>query len=596
MTHIFSSLRNIALAAVAALTLAGCSDFLEIKPRDQVTEDNFWNEKTDIDQMVAGCYNAMQSEGFINNCIVWGESRSDNLYPIDNLDSKEYNLYQIMRENLLPSNPYTKWINFYDVINKANAIIEMAPLVSQRDPAFRQSDVKAIIAEMTAIRSLCYFYLIRTFDEVPFYRQAIQEEQDVQYLPATPFTQVLDNIIADLEAVRGDAIVHYPAYDQTDAIGGLYYTTANRITRTAIDAMLAEMYLWQGNYPKSVEAADRVIAQKHADFEEEYSHTTSMSTSIPQLITAPNGTQIELYQVTTNNPSLVHNAIFGGNGNSFESIFELAFTYRGSGSFIENTAFGRLYGEHKAKDSNNGAGFLTPNPDIIAEMSSKSYNFWLNQYDARFYNSIETTEKYADGKVRKGVASNFLVTSLSGNALPFDNTRSSVFSIPSYQNRNFIFYRLTDIMLIKAEALVMQATDEDSEANTELLRKAFDLVYLVNARSCTNRTSYLSATRPYARQRNQLRQLIRDERNRELMYEGKRWFDLLRYARQEGSPAVVRAIVGSKVSSGAGGGSFPSMDALFWPYNKDEIRVNPNLHQKSIYAKDDESNYSSGNE
>lgn len=596
MRHKYNSFQFGVITIAAMLALTSCGDFLEIKPRDQVTEDNFWNEKSDIDQMVAGVYLSMQSEGYINNCIVWGESRSENLYPADNLESSEYNLYQIMRENILPSNPYTKWVNFYDVINKANTIIAMAPVVSQRDPAFRESDVRAIIAEMTALRSLSYFYLIRTFDEVPFYRDAIQEEEDVKYLSATPFNDVLDSIITDLESVRGDAIVHFAAHDSRDDIGGLYYTTANRITRTAIDAMLAEMYLWQGNYNMSIQAADRVIEQKHADYEDEYSNSTSMSTSIPQLITAPNGTQVELYQVTQANPSLVHNEIYGSNGNSFESIFELAYTYQGSGSYLENTAFGRLFGENKAKDSNQGAGFFVPKSEIISEMSAKSYNFWENQYDARFYNNIETDSKYTEGKIRKGVAYDFDIQQLSGSGLPYDNTRSSVYSISSYQNRNMIFYRLTDVMLLKAEALIMQVTEEESDANTELMKQAFDLVYLVNARSCTNRTSYLSTSRPYAKQRLLLRDLIRKERNRELMYEGKRWFDLIRYVKQEGSLDVVRSTVSSKVSSGASGGSFPSMDALFWPYNKDEVRVNPNLHQKSIYAKDDEDSYSSGNE
>ena len=595
MRNTYNRIKFGVLATAAIFALASCGDFLEVKPRDKVTEDNFWNEKTDIDQMVAGCYIAMQSEGFINNAIVWGEMRSDNIYPASNVQSDEYNLYQIFRENLLPSNPYTKWSNYYDVINKANTIIKMAPIVSQKDPGYRDSDVRATIAEMTALRSLCYFYLIRTFDEVPFSREPVQQEDEVVYLPATPFSQVLANLISDLESVKGDAIVHYAAHDSRDQIGGLYYTTVNRITRTAINAMLADMYLWQGNYAKAIECADAVIAQKRADFKEEYSSSTGMTTSMPRLITAPNGTEIELYQATTSNPSLVHNAIFGGNGNSFESIFELAFTYQGSGSLLSNTAFGRLFGENKPKESNNGAGFFTPKSEIISEVNSSSYNFWVNQYDVRFYNNIETDSKYTEGRIRKGAASTFDVDTKSGT-IPFDNTKTSNFTINANQNRNFIFYRLTDVMLIKAEALVMQATNESSEENAELLRKAFDLVYLVNTRSCTNRTSYLSASRPYATNRALLRELVMKERNRELMYEGKRWFDLVRYAMQEGSPQIVRSTVSPKVSSGAGGGVFPSMDALFWPYNKDEVRVNPNLHQKSIYAKDDESSYSSGNE
>ena len=103
MRHLFIYIKSAALAAVVALGAASCADFLEIEPRDIVTEDNFWNEKADIDQMVAGCYASMQSEDFINRCIVWGELRSDNIYPGANVENDHYDLYQALRENLLSS-------------------------------------------------------------------------------------------------------------------------------------------------------------------------------------------------------------------------------------------------------------------------------------------------------------------------------------------------------------------------------------------------------------------------------------------------------------------------------------------------------------
>ena len=33
-----------------------CADFLEIKPTDQIILDDFWNEKADVENIVAGCY------------------------------------------------------------------------------------------------------------------------------------------------------------------------------------------------------------------------------------------------------------------------------------------------------------------------------------------------------------------------------------------------------------------------------------------------------------------------------------------------------------------------------------------------------------
>ncbi len=584
------------LTALAGIAMASCGDFLEIKPRDIVTEDNFWNEKSDIEQLVRGCYTAMQSDAFITRCVLWGEGRSENLQPSTTLQSDDYNLYQIMRENLLPSNPYTRWVDFYYVINKCNTVIKMAPVVSQKDPSYRESDVKATIAEMTALRSLCYFYLIRTFDEVPFYRDAVQQENEVLYIPASSFDYVMGEIIADLESVKGDAIVHYAKSDY-DGVGKTYYSDVNRMTRTGINALLCELYLWQGQYAKAVECADAVIAQKRSDYDDLFGRTSAsmLTTSVPRLLTAPNGTTAYLYQASLDSPSAVFDAVFG-TGNSYESIFELSYNYTGTGSpYISSTALGRLFGEGVDK-GNAGAGHLRPKSDIVAEANDGVFGgFWLNRYDTRFYNSIQATDsRFSEGYVRKGVASQFSLSRNRGDnadKLLWNNTSRTDFYIPAVQNRNWIFYRLTDVMLLKAEALWCQLTGDGSEAEAEMKKQIFDLIYLVNSRSVgdASDSNKLKANGTYTTNVNEMRDLLRKERNRELLYEGKRWFDLLRYARRDGNPSIVRTSVTSKVQ-GSGGGSngFPSMDALYWPYNKDELKVNTFLKQKSIYAKVDD--------
>ena len=130
MRHILKQARNTAMMALTGLVLVSCSDFLEITPRNMVTEDNFWNEKADIDQSVAGVYTQMQSDNFISRCIVWGEVRSDNIYPGSKVQNDNYDLYQVLRENRLSPSPYTKWVDVYAVIDKCNTIIRMAPIVS----------------------------------------------------------------------------------------------------------------------------------------------------------------------------------------------------------------------------------------------------------------------------------------------------------------------------------------------------------------------------------------------------------------------------------------------------------------------------------
>ena len=109
----------------------------------------------------------------------------------------------------------------------------------------------------------------------------------------------------------------------------------------------------------------------------------------------------------------------------------------------------------------------------------------------------------------------------------------------------------------------------------------FDLIYLVDRRSIVDRSRYLNESSMESKNRGQLNERLRQERNAELMFEGKRWFDLVRYARQAGSLDIIQSTVTAKIS---GTVSFPSMAHLFWPYFKEEVQKNPNLVQKSIYG------------
>lgn len=46
-------------AALAACSFTGCGDFLDIKPLNDIVLENFWDEKSDVDNMISGCYSTM---------------------------------------------------------------------------------------------------------------------------------------------------------------------------------------------------------------------------------------------------------------------------------------------------------------------------------------------------------------------------------------------------------------------------------------------------------------------------------------------------------------------------------------------------------
>ena len=87
---------------------SSCSDFLEIKPQNEIILEDFWNEKADVEAVIAGCYAAMQEEAVIKRMMVWGEFRSDNIGPGSNVQS-DGSLEKLLKENIDAKNNYTTW-------------------------------------------------------------------------------------------------------------------------------------------------------------------------------------------------------------------------------------------------------------------------------------------------------------------------------------------------------------------------------------------------------------------------------------------------------------------------------------------------------
>ena len=302
-----------------------------------------------------------------------------------------------------------------------------------------------------------------------------------------------------------------------------------------------------------------------------------------------------LYKNTQSEGNNVFNAIFGV-GNSFESIFELSFNSTNkSSAYISSYALANLYGTGNADDKygpvNKGAGYLEPMGAIVAEAQGTTgkWEVFRGFSDTRYYCSLMADDSYTEGTIRKGVASVFQITQ-SGNKYINTETTTGMapFVLPTSMNRNWIFYRLTDVMLMKAEAYLMKSTAEVNDANKALWASAYDLIEVVANRSVTTTAQQLKSTDAAASDRAKLQALLRNERRAELMFEGKSWFDMIRYAKQAGGDISGFKDVPAKCGSRGSSNPFPSWAHLFWPYNKQEVKKNPNLTQKSIYNKDTE--------
>jgi hypothetical protein len=525
---------------------------------NEVVLENYWTEKNDVVSVLNSCYETLETEDCLVRMGVWGELRSDNLKIGTNVPNE---INEILKENILPSNSMCSWARFYEAINRCNTVCHYAPQVQAIDPNYTESEMRANIAEATAIRALCYFYLIRTFRDVPYTTIPSIDDSQNYVLPATPFDVVIDTLITDLERVQYDAVRRYYLDDSYSA-----YHNSSKITRTAIHALLADLYLWKGDWDNCIKYCDLVLDFKRQQYEEMVDregnvYDIALFGDIPMILEKPEGETVCGNSYTE---------IFG-NGNSFESIFELYFAnnQQQSNKWVDD-----YYGSSRG----NLNGRLTV-PDFLRKDVAQGTNEVFKKTDGRAYSTTETDN--STYFIRKYVYSNVSFTTQSINTEKDLKFTSSYNSYP-----NWIIYRLTDMMLIKAEALIQKGP--------EYYTQAFMLINYVNKRAndvtTTSRADTLKL-KDYTESKVQMEELLLAERQREFMFEGKRWFDLVRIARRDGNNNRLVTLASRKYIENVNAIKIKlaNPDIIYFPYAKSELKVNPLLKQNPAYGHDEDS-------
>lgn len=145
---------------------------------------------------------------------------------------------------------------------------------------------------------------------------SIDDTQNYQ-IPATDFNTILHSLIQDLEGCKDDAVRRYYLDDNSNA-----FVNSSRITRWAIRAILADMYLWAGEYEKCIQACDEIIEYKKSQYEEMLTdpdvrakalRSIALFNGVPLILESPLNSSIETSRGDA------YDAIFG-EGNSFESL------------------------------------------------------------------------------------------------------------------------------------------------------------------------------------------------------------------------------------------------------------------------------------
>ena len=557
--------------------MSSCVDTV-ILPDNKTVDEDYWQKKSEVDAVVATAYAQLRDQAAIRNMIVWGDFRSDELVVTSTLPSSaayKTALAQIYSLNIETENAFTSWYPFYSAINYCNLVLEKAEGVIAVDPDYMRGDYEANKAQMLALRAFCYFYLTRVFHDIPVTPGAYLNSSDnLNALQATP-DSVLTMCINDLEEASKYAVAGNTYGDWRDK---------GYLNQDGINAVLADIYLWRASvnrsasdYEACVAYCDKVIKAKKEAYEQGGQRRRW-------------GADDEKKDYYLSNYSNMYDDLFGQNGqNADESIFELQYRL----SNASNTGLDQMYYRYR-NSSSDSYGYLKAS-GVFGKVDATGNGVWSNSVDQRLYEYVydATSSSVEQFGVRK-----FVATASAGTG----NTADSHRETRSTYYQNWVFYRLTDVMLMKAEALVQLYNLGGKAEGDNRNEQAFAICQFINNRALSD-ANVGSYTLKYSIYKDKMEELVLAERARELCFEGKRWFDLMRYNYRHTNTqadltkklsdrdyvvvpnsdeffdmALRKYAVPSAMKS-----KIRDERYLYMPINQDEVEINLNLVQNPVY-------------
>lgn len=247
-----------AFALMLLTALGGCKKYLDLQPLDGIIKQEFWKTKEQVKASVIGIYSSMMESSsgpygrqeyvpsMTELLFVWGEARADHVATATASSADDIALVNV---NTQPTNVNVNWRPFYRTINFCNTVIEKAPEVLANDNTFTQTQLDNYLSEALAIRALMYFYLVRSFGDVPLKTSATLSDENITPIPKSTQAQVLTQIVADLKLAESKAVKTYGDVD----------SDKGRVTQYTINAILADVYLWMEKYPEAIAECDKVI-------------------------------------------------------------------------------------------------------------------------------------------------------------------------------------------------------------------------------------------------------------------------------------------------------------------------------------------------
>lgn len=539
--------------AASSLSLTSCDDFLDLKPTGTFTEEQL--DDSSIEGLMASAYAGLEAHFFGNNESFAGpitnwvfDVRSDDALKGGGDITMEQYIHQLEVSNVTSDNAVAldKWRNNYYAISrvhKAMNAIENSNIANKA----------TYLGELKLLRAYFYFDLIRIFKQVPYFT----ENEDPNGKRADEYTR--------------DQIFSFIKQDLVDAYSVLpeEQSQAGRFNKYVAAAVMAKVSAFTSSWSDVETYANYVIASNKYDFYDNYGDMSKIefnnkkeSIMAVQFSTANNNAHINWSNLL--NTTYSEGALFGTGDDFFLGSQNLVDAFA-----TDNNGLPYLDGsDHCVKTTENGDGNYDGNvdPRLDFTVGRLGMPFRGHTYNKKWCRAYDIYGEYSGKKGLIDPSSPDMVQGFPWGASAL----------------NYCIIRYSDIVLLKAEALIEQNKQLD-EARTLIndvrkkAQRSIDGNYTpqdldpFNANYNVGLYPSEGWTQEYARK------AVRMERRLELAMEGNRWFDLLRW---NTAVSTVNAYMQSeqRYHTYYAGNSI-SEDELYFPVPYEEVNNSNGLYK-----------------
>ncbi len=458
-------MKKILILITSILLFTACENLIDLKAPSELTEQEFWNSENGARAAHTGLYGAFR--GKLNTFWILGALRSDVWG--GRLYESPFN-EEFIKSNITESTaPYGGWAGLYGDIHRLNDFISNVPGIEFTD----QNDRDHMMGQAYGIRAFYYYTLLKTWGDVPITTETFTETNPESLSKARSSTsEVMDLIKADIQR-------SLDAFGNDDSFWNgkwVYWSKAATL------ALKGDAFIWSGN----------IMGGGAEDF------NTALSA---------------LNQISSMNVELVPD--FGDlfstdNENNKEFIFSFQFEQNEATNFYYQMA-GRPTEIHPQFDQhgnsmNNyivgGANRYGPSEKTLLQLDDPE--------DTR--KGVTFIELYRDDNGGAGYP-HYNEAKYFGSILnKFSGSLDGAFRI---MDSDVPIYRYADVLLLIAEAKNLLGQDPSGEIN-QVRKRAYGDSYDEDAHGFTPGSQSENAS------------AILDVRYKELVAEGKRWWDLRR--------------------------------------------------------------------